>query len=256
MLKKTVYIASAIAALSLTVPGLIYADMMSAPTAQITDAPRISGQSQPKHIVELFTSQGCSSCPISNALLTDISQDEDALALTYGVDYWDYLGWKDTFANPSFSDRQHGYSNALGHGRVYTPQMIVNGLMDAPRISREDISGQSPIDAMIDVKILPSGTVKLSQKAQAGANIDWDASATVRLITYSPGTHNVNVGAGENDGRVLQLTNVVKHVSTLGAYTGNQTQLEAGSFDKTLAYAVLVQQGENGLIMGAANYFP
>src|SRR5215217_5623425 len=81
----------------------------------------------PKAVVELFTSQGCSSCPPADALLTALADREDVVALAYHVDYWDYVGWKDTFAQEAYSDRQRAYAKSWGSSRIYTPQIVVNG---------------------------------------------------------------------------------------------------------------------------------
>src|SRR5215213_8380181 len=81
----------------------------------------------PQAVVELFTSQGCSSCPPADALLTDLAQRPDVVALTLPVDYWDYLGWKDTLASPAFTARQRAYAHGRSDRQVYTPQIIVNG---------------------------------------------------------------------------------------------------------------------------------
>src|SRR5215217_5363459 len=86
-----------------------------------------STRSRPKAVVELFTSQGCASCPSADALLTSLAEDDDVVALAYHVDYWDYVGWKDTFGNADFSDRQRDYAESWGSSRIYTPQMVVNG---------------------------------------------------------------------------------------------------------------------------------
>ena len=82
---------------------------------------------QPKAVVELFTSQGCASCPPADALLTALSERDDVVALAYHVDYWDYVGWKDTFGQEAYSDRQRAYAKSWGSSRIYTPQMVVNG---------------------------------------------------------------------------------------------------------------------------------
>ena len=86
-----------------------------------------SVRANPKAVVELFTSQGCSSCPPADALLTSLAEREDVVALAYHVDYWDYIGWEDTFGAKDFSDRQRGYAKSWGSTRIFTPQMVVNG---------------------------------------------------------------------------------------------------------------------------------
>jgi len=93
----------------------------------------------PSTVVELFTSQGCSSCPPANEFVGRLSEDENILVLTYGVTYWDYLGWKDTFGDPAFTQRQREYGQAFGIGNVYTPQIVLNGSAHSPQ-SRTDAS--------------------------------------------------------------------------------------------------------------------
>src|SRR5262245_54579152 len=92
-----------------------------------------------KTVIELFTSQGCSSCPPADALLKSYAEDKEILALSLPVDYWDYLGWKDTFASPHNSDRQRSYTKSLGVGPIYTPQAVINGTNQALGSSKKDI---------------------------------------------------------------------------------------------------------------------
>lgn len=197
----------------------------------------------PSQVVELFTSQGCSSCPPTNALLNDWSARDDILALTYSVEYWDYLGWKDTFADPKFTARQRAYSKALGHGRVYTPQLVVNGKMDKFKYSR----------AQIDDVVLPSTAPSITftddsvsftggQEAPAGA---------VRLVTYTPGMQSVKVKRGENGGRKLTLTNVVTDVTDLGVWDAKDSTFALPQAEVGKAYAVLLQAGEYGPVTAA-----
>src|SRR4029078_1425740 len=96
--------------------------------AQSADAPTSASASvTPKAVVELYTSQGCSSCPAADALLNQLAERDDIIAVSLSVDYWDYLGWKDTLAQSKFSERQKAFAKALGDGMVYTPQVVVNG---------------------------------------------------------------------------------------------------------------------------------
>src|SRR5689334_8676650 len=99
------------------------------PTPETADAaPPGKATEAPKAVVELFTSQGCSSCPAADAALGRLAKRDDVIALSLSVDYWDYLGWKDTLANPKFSERQRAYGKSRGDGKIYTPQVVVNGL--------------------------------------------------------------------------------------------------------------------------------
>ncbi|MEE9346914.1 MAG: DUF1223 domain-containing protein [Robiginitomaculum sp.] len=197
-----------------------------------------------EQLVELFTSQGCSSSPASNALLTDWADDAGILGLTYSVEYWDYLGWIDTFADPRYSARQRDYAAAIGHGRVYTPQMVVNGALDKTRFNRLEIEN----------KILPTGltigfengVVSISGTQQSPLN------ASVYLVRYTAGTQNVVVMAGENSGKTLPLTNVVTDITRLGGYNHGGLTLAVNLDMENHAYAVIVQSAGNGPVLAAA----
>ena len=200
---------------------------------------------QPSQVVELFTSQGCSSCPPSNALVNDWAGHDDVLALTYSVEYWDYLGWKDTFADPKFTARQRAYAQAIGHGRVYTPQMIVNGQIDKFRYSRAEIK---------DVLLAPEALTLAfdGDNVFIPANPDIDSRASVRLVTYIPGAQTVKVMRGENGGRTLTMTNVVTDVTDLGVWANKDSRYALPEAKSGEAQAVLVQNGEYGPIISAA----
>jgi hypothetical protein len=120
----TVRVARRLAALPALVPGLGLAGLALAGLAH--PAPSVAAE-PPRAVVELFTSQGCSSCPPADALIGELAKERDLVVMTMPVDYWDYLGWKDTLADPAFTARQKGYAKARGDGQVYTPQVVVNG---------------------------------------------------------------------------------------------------------------------------------
>lgn len=198
----------------------------------------------PNHIVELFTSQGCSSCPPSNDLITKWSKNEDVLALTYSVEYWDYLGWKDTFADKSFSARQRAYAAALGHGRVYTPQIVLNGRVDKARFADRDVMRHGLSGVRPEI-LIGKDTVSIS------AFSDMDSPATVRLIRYTQGTQRVAVRRGENGGRTLPLTNVVTGMRDLGNYTGEPSEYVLGELASDEAFAILIQSDDFGPMIAA-----
>ena len=200
---------------------------------------------QPSQVVELFTSQGCSSCPPSNALVNDWARHDGILALTYSVEYWDYLGWKDTFADPKFTARQRAYAQALGHGRVYTPQMVINGERDKFKYSRSQIEDVKLVEGILPIEFNGDDVI-------VPANEDIKSNAIVRLITYMPGTKTVNVKRGENGGRELTLSNVVTDVADLGVWTQTESRFALPPSQDDYAYAVLVQEGEYGPIISAA----
>ena len=198
----------------------------------------------PSQVVELFTSQGCSSCPPSNALVNDWAGRDDVLALTYSVEYWDYLGWKDTFADPKFTARQKAYAEAIGHGRVYTPQMIINGQIDKFRYSRAEIKDVTLSADTLDITFDGNDLF-------IPANPDVDSPASVRLVTYIPGSQTVQVQRGENGGRTLMLTNVVTDVTDLGVWANKDSRFSLPETKPGETYAALVQDGEYGPIIAA-----
>jgi len=201
----------------------------------------------PKHVVELFTSQGCSSCPPANKFVSEISDQEGVLALTYGVTYWDYLGWKDTFGDPSFTKRQREYRNILGTANIYTPQIVLNGAKHSPRYSEKDVlKAELPENSAQSRIVLQDGELRVEGDAPKGA--------TIALVSYLPGMHDVDVKRGENRGRNLQLTNVVTHVKKMpwdGKAIATNIKAETG-----MAYAALFHSPKNGKIISVATYAP
>ena len=157
--------------------------------------------SYPGAVYELFTSQGCSSCPPANAQITALSDDEDVLALSYGVTYWDYLGWKDTFAKPEFTARQRAYVKAMGARNAYTPQIVVNGESHSSRLRKQAVRELGKADGLT--------------LSEADGILRADGEGDALLVTYMPGTHSVAVKRGENGGRTLELSNVVQDVQTV-----------------------------------------
>ena len=201
-------------------------------------------------VVELFQSQGCSSCPPANANVMALSDRPDLLTLSFGVTYWDKLGWKDTFASPQYTDRQWDYARAFRRGEVFTPEVVVNGRADvvgADRgelealIRREASSANAPGVAIADGRV------------QIGATDVRAASADVWLVRYDPRIEQVPIARGENEGRTLPHKNVVKQLVRLGAWSGRaETFPIPPSADGELREAVLVQDGPGGAILAAA----
>jgi hypothetical protein len=197
--------------------------------------------SQPTKVVELFTSQGCSSCPKTNAFVVRLNdEDPDVLALSYGVTYWDYLGWTDTFGNPASTTRQRQYDAALDSG-VYTPMLVVGGKMHAPRLEKNDIESSS-VPANLAL-VRHSGELCIDGKMPAGAKL--------ALVDYESGTQTVAVKRGENQGRSLTLANVVKDV-TYRDWTG---KMICGLHPKS-SLAVLAHDATTTAIIGAARFEP
>jgi len=214
----------------------------------------------PKAVVELFTSQGCSSCPPADALLTSLAEQDDVVALAYHVDYWDYVGWKDTFAQEAYSDRQRDYAKSWGSSRIYTPQMVVNGAKAVVGSRRNEVQ------AALDRATLPL-TMDLTLhndmlKIAVPANPDF-SDAVISLVTYV-NRADVKIDSGENAGKSMVYTQVVTGRQLLGMWesaNGAEVKLPITEVlgDGNTGFAVLVQQERNGLpgaILAAAAYEP
>jgi hypothetical protein len=228
--------------------------------ASDASAQRAPSSAQIKAVYELYTSQGCSSCPAADALLGRLAKRDDVLALTLPVDIWDYLGWRDTLARPEFSDRQRAYAKALGDGMVYTPQAVVSGLSQLSGGSEDKVEGAIAKTA----KLFEASRVPISLSVENDhLHIDVAAApdaakakeATVWLAAIS-GSVEVPIARGENRGRTMVYSNVVRRLMPVGTWDGKamSVKLERHSFtgrgiDRC---AVLLQQGRGGPIIGAA----
>ncbi len=215
-------------------------------------------RAHPKAVVELFTSQGCASCPPADALLTSLAEDEGVIALAYHVDYWDYVGWPDTFGSADNSDLQRSYAKGWNSSRIYTPQMVINGTKDVVGSRRNEV--QSALDAAaldLPVDITTSNRMlKIAVPPRAG-----EQDAVVWLVTYRDRAE-VQIDSGENAGKSMVYTQVVTKRQLLGmweAATGAQLKLPLDEVldDTSSGVAVLVQQDNDGLpgpIIGAAAF--
>ncbi len=220
-----------------------------------------SGAISPKYasVIELYTSQGCSSCPEADQLLNKLAQRPDVIALSFPVSYWDYLGWKDTLARPENSERQRGYAKILGEGEVYTPEAIVNGMQNClgnsladietavkstePLIGKEAVTLAARIEGgrlVIDAGEAPAGSRHRKGKV-------WIASVLSSLT--------VKIKRGENAGNVVTYTNVVRDLTEAGEWGGAPVSyaLPLNSLSKDGDKFVVFLQTENlGPIVGAA----
>jgi hypothetical protein len=216
--------------------------LSAAPSAGAADAAHPA-------VVELFQSQGCSSCPPANANLIALSQRPDVLALSFGVTYWDQLGWKDTFASPQYTARQWDYARALRHDNVFTPQVVVNGRLDGV--------GAQPgeIEQLIRRAERPSGPALsiASGEVMIGAAAKPTHGADVWLVRYDPRIVQVAIRRGENGGRTLPHRNVVRELVRLGAWNGQAEHFTLpAAADPALRTAILVQTAGAGPILAAA----
>lgn len=223
-----------------------------------------STQTQPRAVVELFTSQGCSSCPPADQIIGDLAKDPSVIALSMPVDYWDYLGWKDTLADSRFSARQKAYSQMRGDRDIYTPQAVVNGATqvigsDATKIKTEiDSTRKSAASVMtVPVSVSVSGKhVNVSVAASTEASSSNHGEVWICSVSK---TVPITVGRGENRGRELTYYNVVRNWLKVGDWNGSAANwtvpLENVSRDGVDAAVVYVQDGSRdkpGPMRGAA----
>jgi hypothetical protein len=199
-------------------------------------------------VVELFQSQGCSSCPPANANVMAIADRPDVLALSFAVTYWDSLGWKDTFASPRFTARQWDYAHALGHPNVFTPQVVVNGRRDGVGVDRGELRMLLAAGDRGDggpTLTVRGGTLTISAGPPRPADI-W-------LVRYDPRIVQVPIKRGENGGRTLPHKNIVRELTRLGRWSGGaETVTVPASSDTNLRAAILVQTSGGGPILAAA----
>jgi hypothetical protein len=196
-------------------------------------------------VVELFTSQGCSSCPPANASLAAVAARPDVLALSFGVTYWDYLGWKDTFAQPQFTARQAAYEPGLGHGGSFTPQIVVNGATDTVG------DRQSDVEHLIAAAHLAGPDITVKDGAVSVAAAAPQDASDVWLVRYDPRTVQVPVARGENEGVTLPHKNVVRELTRLGAWSGTAAHFAISPAPAGLLTAVLIQKPHGGVIIAA-----
>jgi len=205
---------------------------------------------KPIGVVELFTSQGCNSCPPADTAFSELAAKGDVVALSYHVDYWDYLGWRDTFGQPENTDRQYQYMKAFGGQSVYTPQAVINGRKHVNGSSREDISrslreleGQGG-GLSVAIKATHQGnTLKIEADAASGG----PSEAEVVLVYFDPPTP-VEIERGENNGRTITYWNAVTDVQVAGMWHGKST-----SFDLPMREVAKNGNGGCAVLLQAVN---
>lgn len=209
-------------------------------------------------LAELFTSQGCSSCPEADKIWAELQKRNDVVALSFSIDYWDYIGWKDTLARHENTLRQQAYSKAMPSRQVYTPQVIVDGVADV--VGNERAKVISAIDAR-SAKV--KGKRLSLNLTQSGSNVEiriaggtTSEPATV-WVAHTASSRTVNVTRGENAGHMMTYTNVVRDFTAASSWSGQdltiQVPARAGEgSDVTDGVAVWVQQGTQGQVLGAA----
>lgn len=224
------------------------------------EVPVSGDQTKPvRAVIELFTSQGCSSCPPADALLKTLSDDPSIIAVSLPVDYWNYLGWKDTFASPRNTERQRNYARARGDGAIYTPQAVVNGLIPVNGASKD------AIENAIDTTLKTAGptqvavrfwqernTLNFALGADAPGHAQREATIWLGVVQMSG---SVPVKNGENAGKTLTYTNIVRELSPIGIWKGQPLVVQLPRAAMMQAdvqkIVVLVQEGRSGPIIGA-----
>ena len=204
-------------------------------------------------VVELFTSQGCSNCPPVDALLGELAQHEDVIALALHVDYWDYIGWADTFADPDFTARQSGYARASGSTVVYTPQLVISG--EAQMIGHQPMAVLAEIMAQVEepdpvaLQVTREGEVFLLQAQMRGEAPE--QMLLVHLVRYTP-REVVEIRRGENANQVYEYHNIVREWTVVAEWDGQSDFSAQVSREGTDPHVVLVQEATHGPILAAA----
>lgn len=203
-------------------------------------------------VVELYTSQGCSSCPPADALLAKLADQPGVIPLALHVDYWDYIGWKDEFAHPGFTKRQKAYAKAAGERMVYTPQMIVQGVARVVGHEPEALAA-----AIADAAAQP-GTVRLTARRQGGqivieavANPPLTGPAMVQLVGYRDAA-NVEISDGENAGLAVEYRNIVTSWERLGVWSGQEPLSLRAPDLEGLAVVIVQREGPAEILAAAA----
>jgi hypothetical protein len=224
---------------------------------------RPADAAEPRAVVELFTSQGCSACPPADRIIGELAKDPSVIALSMPIDYWDYLGWKDTLADARFSARQKAYSQARGDRDVYTPQVVVNGsahLIGSDRAGIESAIGNTEkADGVMSVPVTMTIAGKqITVTVAASGNSPAAAHGEIWICSVSKAIP-ISVGRGENRGRELTYYNVVRNLLKVGDWNGSSgswtVPLENISREGVDAAVVYVQDGSRdkpGAMLGAA----
>lgn len=200
-------------------------------------------------VVELFTSQGCSSCPPADEMLTTLSADDDVIVIALHVDYWDYIGWKDQFGDPAHSERQRSYAREAGRRSIFTPEIVVNGQTDIvgakPMKLANAIAQHKAKGATISLDVTRDGdSVRISA---TGAQ----RPADVHMLRLIP-SRTTKITRGENRGETIEYTNIATGWRTLDAWDGQGVYTATTKVTGDEPVVVLVQVPEGGPILGAA----
>lgn len=215
----------------------------------------VQAASTPPVVVELFTSQGCSSCPPADAALVELARDPSIVALTFHVNYWDYLGWKDPYASVENTDRQRNYSSYLGRNNLFTPQVMVDGVHSAVGSNTREVNAaiakaRTQAHARVTIAPVAAGNALKVAVAQSDAALAKPASVLAFRFVRQTSTP---VKAGENRGETLATVNSVTSIASLGSWQGKAADYEiAAPKNASEGIAVVVQNTQTGQILAAA----
>ncbi|MFZ5721445.1 MAG: DUF1223 domain-containing protein [Pseudomonadota bacterium] len=214
--------------------------------------PAAATAGKPPVLVELFTAQGCGSCVDANAHINKLAERPGVLALTFSVDYWDYLGWADTFARPEYAERQRAYVTRLKLREPYTPQVVIDGREEAQGVKVAEVdrliraAADEPRNPP-DISFIGTGRVDVGS-GRAGRG-----GAEVWLIRYDPREVEVTIRAGDNRGETVTQRNVVRQIDRLGTWRGRpQAYRVPKPVEEGLKTVVVVQQPGGGRVIGLA----
>lgn len=243
----------------LTVPAIGLA--LIAAGSSSAQSPGALSAGPPRAVIELFTSQGCADCPAADALLKTFIKRDDVIALTLPVDYWDYLGWKDTLAGTRNAERQRAYVERFGSGTVFTPQVVVNGSMevlgsDAAEIDRAIRATETALSSSrIPVHFWHFGNTIIIEMGGAPST-EQPREATIWLAVVQKSV-DVDVKRGENAGKTLTYHNVVRELTPVGVWNGRPATIRLSRAaimrPETEDLIVLIQEASTGPIIGAAH---
>ncbi|MBE0414148.1 thioredoxin family protein [Yoonia sp.] len=201
-------------------------------------------------VIELYTSQGCSACPPADAMLAELAKRDDVIALALHVDYWDYIGWEDVFADPAYSARQHAYANAARVAAVYTPQMIING--------QDHVVGSRTMQVMDRLQAQQAKGLPLRVTMTRQANRVLIAAPptesgdyVVQLVRYTP-EQTMVIARGENAGHEYTYTNTVTSLNVIHRWDGASALGIDAPAEGTDPVVVIIQKAGHGAIVAAA----
>ena len=211
--------------------------------------------------VELFTSQGCSSCPPADAFLGRLAKRPDIVALSFHVDYWDYIGWKDPFASRETTERQRGYARALKQRYVYTPEMVVDGIGHDTGREPGQIEALLAKAQRLSPRRATPGACRAPSAGRSPSSSPPSRSTTARRTSPSPSTTGATtrpVASGENQGRTLENFNIVRHLELVSRWDGSPASwtIAADRIQPAQGVAVLVQQADHGPMIGCNKLEP